>query len=414
MQGQSAWDAPSTYFAFAQGAPARQQPHSFARLSSENGSSSPASSSFANAAFAGPFNSFNRAYQRNVPHAQALARSALAPIHLPQVNANNANPSLSWWARPRLPPGPNQLQGSQFLGHDPGWRVSDNVQTQRESDFGTHQLREALPPANIPRSAVNHSRGGPAHSSGFQPMMVVSQPEKRRDSLTAMQRQTADSGRFSTRYHGMHTDGNASVDNLPNELNCSLWLTNLPADVDYPELLRCIRHVGRVYCTFINYPDGSHHHTAAAKVVFFTPAAAQKFLSESWTQTLFIREHRVRASYNRIRTPETRMAGNKSRVLIITGSVDFVNPANLRVWFGNRFQFHEDQFFELIKAGDRVVWEFRFGSYRCQSQMGKMSLEKDRPAGFEKVEFGDDPCELGETMASYGIAAERIQGKGLY
>lgn len=102
-----------------------------------------------------------------------------------------------------------------------------------------------------------------------------------------------------------------------------------------------------------------------------------------------------------------------SRCLIITGHADFVNEASLSKFFKDRFIFQVDEVVELIKAGGRAVVEFKFGSYRCQSQMGKMSLEKDRPAGLEKVEFGDDPCEVGDTMSSYGIAAERIQGRGL-
>ncbi|POR33669.1 Uncharacterized protein TPAR_06127 [Tolypocladium paradoxum] len=426
---QSAWDAPQTYQAFVQGAPALQQPRGFTNHSSEDGSSSLASASPFDPAFASSTNGFNYAYQRNASQIQPLAANSFAPAPPPGIDVNNANLSPCWFARPSLAPEGHRRGDAQPLapeahqrnvprplGPEQDRRASDNVQAQREGAFGTRQLREALPPVDNPRSAVKNTRAGQgqAQSSGFLPMMAVIQPEKRRNSLAAMQLQATDSSKFSARYHGMHTDSNASIDDLPNELNCALWLTNLPADIDYPELLRSIRYIGRVYCTFINYPDNVRHHTAAAKVVFFTPAAAQKLLAETWTKTLVIREHRVRASHNRIRTQETCTSGNKSRVLIITGSADFVNPVNLRIWFGKRFQFHEDQFFELIKAGRRVVWEFRFGSYRCQSQMGKMSLEKDRPVGFEKVEFGDDPCELGETMASYGIAAERIQGKGLY
>ncbi|KND89501.1 hypothetical protein TOPH_05788 [Tolypocladium ophioglossoides CBS 100239] len=437
---RSAWDAPETYQAFVQGAPVHQQPNVFAKHSSEDDSSSLASSSFFDPAFAASANGIDYAHQRDASQIQPLVGSSFAPTAPPGIDVNSAHLSPYWFARPSLAPeghqrniprllgGPeghqchvprlpapegHQCHVPRLLGPEQGRRAS-NAQAQCEGAFGTRQLREALPPVGNTRSAVKNARAGQSQSSGFLPMMAVTQPEKRRNSLAAMQLQASDSSRFSARYHGMHTESNASIDHLPNELNCALWLTNLPADIDYPELLRSVRYIGRVYCTFINYPDKIRHHTAAAKIVFFTPAAAQKLLAETWTKTLVIREHRVRASHNRIKTQETCTSGNKSRVLIITGSADFVNPANLRVWFGKRFQFHEDQFLELIKAGERVVWEFRFGSYRCQSQMGKISLEKDRPVGFEKVEFGDDPCELGETMASYGIAAERIQGKGLY
>lgn len=160
-------------------------------------------------------------------------------------------------------------------------------------------------------------------------------------------------------------------------------------------------------------PDNVKHHTAAAKVVFFTPKAAQRLLTESWTKTVVIRGYRVRASHNRIKYGRNVVAGNASRVLIITGKQEFVNADNLRSWFKERFVFQEDAVIELIKAAGRAVCEFRFGSYRCQAQMGKMALKKDLPAGFEKVEFADDPCEVGDRLVSYGIAAESIQGKGL-
>lgn len=187
----------------------------------------------------------------------------------------------------------------------------------------------------------------------------------------------------------------------------------MPGDIGYDELLGSIRNVGRIWCSYINSPDLIRHHTAAAKVVFFTPEAAQKLLSESWTKTMVIRSHRVKVSHNHIKYSENAVPGKTSRVLIITGRADFVNGDNLRAWFKERFVFQKDRVIELIKAAGRAVVEFRFSSYRCQAQMGKMALEKDRPAGLEKVEFGDDPCEVGETMASYGIAAKRIQGRGL-
>ncbi|UKZ58757.1 uncharacterized protein TrAtP1_000082 [Trichoderma atroviride] len=217
---------------------------------------------------------------------------------------------------------------------------------------------------------------------------------------------------FSSRYHGMHTETNASAEHLAPEQNCALWLTNLPAGTSTHQLLKAIRNVGRVWCTYVNYPDFHAHSTAAAKVVFFTPEAAQQLLSISWTRGLFVEGQRVKVSYNRIKYGSHPVAGRMSRVLIITGHADFVNEAALTKFFKDRFIFQLDEVTELIRAGGRAVMEFKFGSYRCQSQMGKMSLEKDRPRGLEKVEFGDDPCEVGDTMSSYGIAADRIQGRG--
>ncbi|KAL6910109.1 hypothetical protein GGI43DRAFT_1450 [Trichoderma evansii] len=252
-----------------------------------------------------------------------------------------------------------------------------------------------------------------APTGGFLPMQAVMQQTPPRDFTAEFSTSAPSTSKFSTRYHGMHTETNASAEHLAPEENCALWLTNLPPGVTIHQLLKGIRNVGRVWCSYINYPDYVSHQTAAAKVVFFTPEASQQLLSVSWTRGLFVQGYRVKVSHNRIKYGSHAIAGKMSRVLIITGHADFVNEATLTKFFKDRFIFQLDEVTELIKAGGRAVMEFKFGSYRCQSQMGKMSLEKDRPIGLEKVEFGDDPCEVGDTMSSYGIAAERIQGRGL-
>lgn len=225
---------------------------------------------------------------------------------------------------------------------------------------------------------------------------------------------TAAPARFSTRYHGMHTESNASAEYLAPEQNASLWITNLPPDITHHELLGQIRNIGRVWCCFINGPDGLKHTTAAAKIVFFQPKAAQRLLQHSLTTGLQVRGYRAKVTQNRIKTAETTPRnGDDSRVLIITGQAHFVNEKTLTEYFGERFVFQLDEVTELIKGQGRAVMEFKFGSFRCQAQMGKISLEKDRPRGFEKAEFGEDPCEVGETYASHAIALQRIRGIGI-
>ncbi|KAJ6788728.1 hypothetical protein PWT90_03926 [Aphanocladium album] len=222
------------------------------------------------------------------------------------------------------------------------------------------------------------------------------------------------STRFSDRYHGMHTESNASAEHLTPEENASLWVTNLPPDITHHELLGQIRYIGRIWCCFINGPDGMKHTTAAAKIVFFRPSAAQRMLQHSIVEGLKIRGFRAKVTQNRIKTGETIARGDDdSRVLIVTGQTHFVNERTLTEYFTQRFVFQLDEVKELIKGGGRAVLEFRFGSYRCQAQMGKISLEKDRPLGFEKAEFGEDPCEVGETFSSHAIALQRIKGIGI-
>lgn len=264
-----------------------------------------------------------------------------------------------------------------------------------------------------PSWQAESKKGSKKQPNGFLPMMALAQPGERRKMVEERLPQGQEPSRFSSQYHGMHNDSNASAEHLAPEQNCALWLTNLPADVDYGELLGAIRNVGRVWCSYINQPDNVQHQTAAAKVVFFKPEAAQLLLARSWSQPIVVRQHRVRVSHNRIKYGSNVIKGNASRVLIITGSIELVNVDSLREFFTQRFIFQEDRVKQLITAGGRAVCEFRFGSYRCQAQMGKMALEKDWPTGLQKVEFGEDPCEMGETLNSYFMACERIRGKGL-
>ncbi|OAA54648.1 hypothetical protein ISF_08249 [Cordyceps fumosorosea ARSEF 2679] len=254
------------------------------------------------------------------------------------------------------------------------------------------------------RQDISVSAGG----GGMPPMAPLGMP-------LAPPRQPAPANRFSDRYHGMHTESNASAEHLTSEQNASLWITNLPPDITHHELLGQIRRVGRVWCCFINGPDGVKHATAAAKIVFFQPAAAQLLLQQTSLDGLSVRGWRAKVAPNRIKTGATiPRGGDDSRVLLVTGQAHFVNEQTLTRYFSERFVFQVDEVRELARGGaGRAVVEFRFGSYRCQAQMGKISLEKDRPLGFEKAEFGEDPCETGETWTSYSIALQRIQGHGL-
>lgn len=288
---------------------------------------------------------------------------------------------------------------STRIGEQQNTSIYNATPSARET---SNQVPFCLQPRNqgfLPMHAIRNSRAAP--SMPFQtPNTVVGS--------------TVPSARFSDRYHGMHTETNASAEHLAPEQNASLWITNLPPDITHRELLGQIRNIGRVWCCFINPPDGMKHNTAAAKIVFFRPHGAQRLLQHSLTHGLQVRGYRAKVTQNRIKTAENvPRSGNDSRVLIITGESSFVNEETLNKYFGQRFVFQVDEINPLITRGGRAVIEYRFGSYRCQSQMGKISLEKDRPVGFEKAEFGEDPCEVGDNFSAYGIAVQRIQGIGI-
>ena len=297
---------------------------------------------------------------------------------------------------------PQQLQATS---HIPG------INTHNAINFKT---------AHNSQPIISHQpQQQPRIQKHFQPMQAVltaNNPHAFTPPLAhthqPAQQQTQLSSRFSSRYHGMHTESNASADYLSPEENAGLWLTNLPPDVTHHELLTSIRNMGRIWCSYVNQPDFQQHVTAAAKVVFFQPPAALRLLHFAATHGLSIRGYRVKVTQNRIKTPAQPLVGNMSRVLIITGQSTFVNAEALVTYFTERFVFQLDEVRELISLRGRTVVEFRFGSFRCQAQMGKMSLEKDQPSGLEKVEFGEDPCEVGEITSSLAVAMQRIAGIG--
>lgn len=282
-----------------------------------------------------------------------------------------------------------------------------SVQARMGEQRNTHPLK------GLPVSPITHARQPfipPIRSQGFLPMQAI---RSGREFNLAPQ-PPATVGQFSVRYHGMHTECNASAEHLRPEENASLWITNLPPDVTTHELLGQIRNVGRIWASYINGPDGTKHSTAAAKIVFFSPVSAQRLLQLSLVQGFRVRGYHAKVTQNRIKTPETHPRhGNDSRVLIVTGHQSFVNQTTLTAYFEQKFEFQLDEVKELLSGGGRAVVEFKFGSYRCQSQMGKMSLEMDKPGGFEKAEFGEDPCEVGETFTSMEIALQRIRGIGI-
>ncbi|KAG5939447.1 hypothetical protein E4U60_000898 [Claviceps pazoutovae] len=260
---------------------------------------------------------------------------------------------------------------------------------------------------------VSHQSAEPK----FIPMLSVIRTEGRWKRpipfLSQSKRHTVSPLKFSPHYHGMHTENNASMEHLAPDQNCALWLTNLPPDIRVRELLSTIRNVGRVYATFINDPDGHVHATAAAKLVFFTPEAAQRLLAQCLVTPLVIRGYLVKMALNRIKYAKNNMENGESRVLIITGQADFVNTSTLTAFFQARFQFQVDDAACLMIHKGRAVVEYKFGSYRCQAQMGMKSLMLDQPVGLEMVEYGADPCEVGSEARSFTVAAARIQGRGL-
>lgn len=140
------------------------------------------------------------------------------------------------------------------------------------------------------------------------------------------------------------------------------------------------------------------HGTAAAKITFFTAAAAQIFLGRAngpGQPGFVVRGYRtvVRPDRNRVATaaePE-----GVSRCITIAGPRDIITEGSLHTFFSQRFQFETDEVDFLVRGQAINVVEWRFGSYRCQAQWACRSIREDAflQAYGVRVNFERDPCD---------------------
>jgi hypothetical protein len=177
----------------------------------------------------------------------------------------------------------------------------------------------------------------------------------------------------SPNYQGDYRRKSNQPANIPDSENCSLWITELPADLTYHELLGAVKNAGRVWQTVINLPDGSRHQKAAAKLTFFTPEEAQALLARSnrhgtGLPGLLVRNHRGLVRHNRNRVPRAVEPDNHSRVVVIKGPKEIVNVDYLSAFFRAKFRFETDEILPWVTGQVINILEWRFGSYRCQAQ----------------------------------------------
>lgn len=213
---------------------------------------------------------------------------------------------------------------------------------------------------------------------------------------------------FSPFYAGDRTNPRNRSAAVSDDLNAAVWITNLPPAVTVHELLGQIRGCGRVYATVINPPTIGHRF-AAAKVVFFELSGAHALIAQSVSEAGFhVGGMRARVTHNRIRSEEVRDGGRNSRVLFIFGVPSFVNEAALTAYFRSKFTFQIDEVITHHRDECCGVVEYRFGSYRCQAEIARMALGREKKEEVFTVRFEPDPC-AGPSEPPEGI--ERLQLK---
>ena len=198
---------------------------------------------------------------------------------------------------------------------------------------------------------------------------------------------------FSERYEGNRFLQSNMSANIPADKNCSLFVTGLPPDVTTSQLLAPISGMGRIFATHINPPEPAKGHPlSAAKIVFFERDAAHRFWRWANTHGFTVGGLRAHVIFNRIRSAESAEARNCSRVLMISGPPQYVNPHFLALFFKTKFVFQVDTVIQHGPDKDgEVTIEYRFGSYRCQAQAAKMALGREF-GDIITTYWGPDPC----------------------
>ncbi|KAK7748650.1 hypothetical protein SLS53_000671 [Cytospora paraplurivora] len=202
---------------------------------------------------------------------------------------------------------------------------------------------------------------------------------------------------FSPAYNGdPHLERNRSA-NVSNDLNCSLFLVNLPPDLTTTRLIAAVHAMGptgRIYATHINAPEPDRqHYGCAAKVIFFERQAAQTFFSLCEQYGFVVDGCTARVMWNRIKTAEQAHSRVTTRVLLIGGHRDFINPEALTAYFRTKLQFQVDRIIPHTDGmdGENAVIEYRFGSFRCQAEAAKMALMREHQD--VRCFFHPDPCD---------------------
>jgi hypothetical protein len=177
---------------------------------------------------------------------------------------------------------------------------------------------------------------------------------------------------------------------IADDENCSLWVQGLPPNVSTHELPGAIRDVGRVWQSHIVRPTGGHA-TAAAKLTFFTPAAARTLLERG----LEVGGRLASVEYNRQKVAQQALPDTYSRVLLISGPPDVVNSVALANFFTSLFVYQIDEVVPLVLGQSINILEWRFGSCRCQAQAAFEAIRRSRwlAARGVVVNFDRDPCD---------------------
>jgi hypothetical protein len=106
-------------------------------------------------------------------------------------------------------------------------------------------------------------------------------------------------------------------------------------------------------------------------------------------------------TWNRVRSAEEDPNGRRSRVLLISGPRHLVEPRAMCAYLDTKMVYQLDDIIHLgtSRDGNRILLEYRFGSFRCQAEAARMALMREyRDLGVM--------CEYGELSISSSLVVQ--------
>ncbi|KAK1983637.1 hypothetical protein LZ30DRAFT_587992 [Colletotrichum cereale] len=268
------------------------------------------------------------------------------------------------------------------------------------ASFGSAQPAGAA--ANLAGAIAGQGSISFVPAGTFRPMNAVTRPFHRPDLDS--QRELKLRLGISPNYAGDATIARNQSAQIPDSQNVAFWITNLPPNVTHcqllGQLLGQIRGMGRVWACVIS-PPGREHATAAAKLVFFELAAAQKFYAHCSNprRRLIVGGYVAHVCLNRTKKAEEDIGGNRSRVVVIMGDPSFVNSGTLLQWFRSHFEYEIDEIITHVLNKEMGHIEIRFGSWRSQAESCRQAIKTVYPPGGPQspvwvFRYGTDPCSI--------------------
>jgi hypothetical protein len=221
---------------------------------------------------------------------------------------------------------------------------------------------------------------------------------------------------FSPNYLGnIYNPANRPAD-IPPQLNCSLFITNLPAATTLKILLQQLTTHGpfdKIYNCHVTSPDLSQGFTtASAKLTTFTRPGAERLHRFIASGRLNLGHYRAQVVWNRNMVGPQALPQHYSRVLCISGPKAVVDGHALDQFLREQcgIRFHtQDVFVTGESAGERaMVWQF--GSYRAQAETARVALRARWPGLV--VQFGEDPCAVGIQGRPGRLAGANVDREG--